>query len=264
MCRRAKRLRKYGGPFGWAADAFTLVELLVVVAIMAVLVAILIPALQRAREQAQRTVCKTQLRQIFIGFLGYAGDNRDIFPQTYYYDQGRSWGNVVTSYWPKPPLDELWYRYMDSDKNVFYCSGWLKMMGNRPVDYWWNISESWHPWYPDDRLLSYHTTTHQLLRDMAAPDNPIKTVYDDVYVKTSSEPMEKMLIADETFHYTERTGVGLDWDWGGSRVAHWTPKHDEPEGANLAYVGGHVEWKPYSQMELRYYYSKDPLKGAFW
>ncbi len=60
--------------------SFTLIELLVVVAIIAVLVAILLPALQRAREAAQNTVCQSNVRQIGQAFLEYAQDNNDRIP----------------------------------------------------------------------------------------------------------------------------------------------------------------------------------------
>jgi prepilin-type N-terminal cleavage/methylation domain-containing protein len=55
--------------------AFTLVELLVVIAVIALLLAIFIPALGRARELGQRAVCLSNLRQLTLAWLQYAEDN---------------------------------------------------------------------------------------------------------------------------------------------------------------------------------------------
>jgi len=59
---------------------FTLIELLVVVAIIAVLVAMLLPALSAAREQARTVACQSNLRQVGLGFGGYAQDHNDVLP----------------------------------------------------------------------------------------------------------------------------------------------------------------------------------------
>jgi prepilin-type N-terminal cleavage/methylation domain-containing protein len=59
---------------------FTLVELLVVIAIIAILIALLLPALSKAREQANRTACLNNVRQLSIAAIAYANDNKGIFP----------------------------------------------------------------------------------------------------------------------------------------------------------------------------------------
>jgi prepilin-type N-terminal cleavage/methylation domain-containing protein len=62
------------------ARAFTLVELLVVIGIIAVLIGILIPVLGRARDQANKTACMSNIRQVMIGFTMYANNNKDKCP----------------------------------------------------------------------------------------------------------------------------------------------------------------------------------------
>lgn len=60
--------------------AFTLIELLVVVAILTILMSILLPALGKARESAKTIVCLSNMRQMSLGTMMYANDNRELLP----------------------------------------------------------------------------------------------------------------------------------------------------------------------------------------
>jgi prepilin-type N-terminal cleavage/methylation domain-containing protein len=60
--------------------AFTLVELLVVIGIIAILIGILIPTLSRARESANKTACLSNLRELGNAFRLYAAGNKDAIP----------------------------------------------------------------------------------------------------------------------------------------------------------------------------------------
>jgi prepilin-type N-terminal cleavage/methylation domain-containing protein len=59
---------------------FTLIELLVVISIIALMLAILLPTIGRAREQARRAICASNMRQTYLGMETYAGDAREYYP----------------------------------------------------------------------------------------------------------------------------------------------------------------------------------------
>ena len=88
------------------ANGFTLVELLVVIAIVSLLLALLTPGIQRARDSATATVCRSNLRQTTMAHLEYAYDNRDrLFPRDIR-------DEFMSDYGVTPPARSNWVRWL--------------------------------------------------------------------------------------------------------------------------------------------------------
>lgn len=77
--------------------AFTLVELLVVISIIALLLAVLMPALSKARKQGKIIICKTNMRQLNMAMRLYAEDNKDKTPY-YSFADGEYWFAKISKY----------------------------------------------------------------------------------------------------------------------------------------------------------------------
>jgi len=83
-------------PFSRRIRAFTLTELIVIIAIVAILIALLLPVLSRARSSSQTVSCLSNLRQIMMAFQLYAGDNRQELPDPA--ATGQSWESLLRPY----------------------------------------------------------------------------------------------------------------------------------------------------------------------
>jgi prepilin-type N-terminal cleavage/methylation domain-containing protein/prepilin-type processing-associated H-X9-DG protein len=93
--------------FKTVKKGFTLIELLVVIAIIALLAAILFPVFARARENARKSSCQNNLKQIGIGIAQYVQDYDEIFPRSrtggyVYYNSGVNarapWHMIILPY----------------------------------------------------------------------------------------------------------------------------------------------------------------------
>lgn len=118
-----------------ARAGFTLIDLLVSIAIIAILIGILLPSLSMVRETSERVVCASNLRQTGLGLHMYSTDNKDLVPfSSFSAGYGNTWGTDPlqlridaglrgntpdTHYW-----DGLGYLYSQnylSDGRIFYC-----------------------------------------------------------------------------------------------------------------------------------------------
>jgi len=113
---------------------FTLIELLVVIAIISILAAILFPVFARARENARRTSCLSNVKQLSLAVLMYLQDYDDTYPNVLVRTPnlpanqypGGKWTTGTTLYWP-----QTLYPYHKSVQ-VFYCPSGVKV-GEHPT-----------------------------------------------------------------------------------------------------------------------------------
>jgi prepilin-type N-terminal cleavage/methylation domain-containing protein/prepilin-type processing-associated H-X9-DG protein len=111
--------------------AFTLVELLVVIAVIAILAGLLLPALAQAKSKAQSAACLSNVRQWVLAFRMYAEEYDDFFPYEGWIgeaiDQGKNlsaWYNVTTVYASQPRLADLYLQNappLPGQKSIFVC-----------------------------------------------------------------------------------------------------------------------------------------------
>lgn len=111
---------------------FTLIELLIVIAIIAILASLLLPSLKRAKEQAAKIACASNLKQLTTGVFQYSGDSDGHCPPAVV--NGQPWSMLI--------LD-----YMSNNLGVYKCpmDGWTRnRAGENPRTYACNaIPSGW-------------------------------------------------------------------------------------------------------------------------
>jgi len=135
-------------------NGFTLVELLVVIALLAVLAALLLPAMVRAREKARATQCTANLGQWGLAYRLYADDNDDFLPRRgqgvqalFQIDRPTDWFNALPSYLGLPAFQQIVATNLKpgpNDRSVFICPTASDPGGTYFLPYGMNMNLS--PW----------------------------------------------------------------------------------------------------------------------
>src|ERR1044071_7673478 len=100
------------------AIGFTLIELLVVIAIIAILASILFPVFARARAQARKTVCLSNMKQIGLALMMYSQDFDEHYTSGQWHTELS--GNCAATFFGFGRIGGLLQPYI-KNKGIFFC-----------------------------------------------------------------------------------------------------------------------------------------------
>jgi len=184
--------------------AFTLVELLVVIGIIALLISILLPSLSRAREQAKRVQCASNMRQIGLAVLGYNNENKGWFPRASA-DAGNGFSNDDWIFWDPgraPIRDQGALVKFLGDK--FFVEAHYRC----PSD-----DVTAHTVYP------YSYSMNELMGGLLFATNPGSDLHVRIKNTQIKRPAEKIMFVDES-------STTID-------DGCWAPQHYATDGRNI-------------------------------
>jgi prepilin-type N-terminal cleavage/methylation domain-containing protein/prepilin-type processing-associated H-X9-DG protein len=156
MVRPAPLVRRPTQRFRAPSAGFTLVEVLVVIAVIAMLAALLLPVLGRARESAKQVKCLSNVRQLAAALISYTNDNRGWFPGAAMGSQrlAHDWIHWQTSgNPPRDPQESAIARHLSKplSDGVFTC----------PSDQPEQRTKNWY--FPNDGPYRYSYTVNSFL-----------------------------------------------------------------------------------------------------
>ena len=230
--------------------AFTLLELLVVVSIIALLAAILFPAFGRARENARRSSCLSNKKQIGLGFLQYQSDNDGHFPFTNHV-VGLSWTNTLNPY--------------IKNRGIFHCpndnsAAWEIPVGTPPK---LRVSS----YYLNAYLANEATGTNRFARD-ATISSPAKVIYiaESTPEKTSDHFHPQLWGAPydsaPAGHTAGSNPYPTFWDAGRGETPEIALRQHF-DGGNYVFADGHAKWQKWSQVWFRNLAQPVQIQGSY-
>jgi prepilin-type N-terminal cleavage/methylation domain-containing protein/prepilin-type processing-associated H-X9-DG protein len=229
---------------------FTLIELLVVIAIIALLAAILFPVFARARENARRSSCQSNLKQIGIGLAQYTQDYDERLPQCDLNLSGAEVVNVMTGATVNP-LKSI-YPYIKSTQ-VYACPSAAKDTGNPPTS-------------TDDTSYSYNMVLNAWSANAAG--NTYGRLLSEIGSPAEIASFQEYYLRSNRMRCRPYGGTGTapsPWSynvWHGEVPAgHEAFSNSHFDGGNLLYVDGHVKWKNIQSIRNRDFGLASPNSG---